>query len=50
LIKAKSSDDFVWNAIFTKYSRTDMAKDFYRQAVKALNNPYDVIGEVKFIF
>ena len=27
-----------------------MAKDFYRQAVKALNNPYDVIGEVKFIF
>ena len=49
LIKAKSSDDFVWNAIFTKYSRTDMAKDFYRQAVKALNNPYDVIVEVKFI-
>ena len=49
LIKAKSSNDFVWNAIFTKYDCTDMAKDFYRQAVKALNNPYDVIDEVKFI-
>ncbi|WP_169976054.1 MULTISPECIES: hypothetical protein [unclassified Campylobacter] len=49
LIRAKSSDDFVWNAIFTKYSCTDMAKDFYRQAVKALNNTYDVIDEVKFI-
>ncbi len=49
LIRAKSSNDFVWNAIFTKYDCTDMAKDFYRQAVKALNNPYDVIDEVKFI-
>lgn len=49
LIKAKSSNDFVWNAIFTKYDCTDMAKDFYRQAVRALNNPYDVIDEVKFI-
>lgn len=26
-----------------------MAKAFYRQAVKALDNPYDVIDEVKFI-
>ena len=48
-LNAKSSDDFVWNAIFTKYICTDMAKDFYRRAVKALNNPYDVIDEVKFI-
>ena len=26
-----------------------MSKDFYRQAVKALNNAYDVVTEVKFI-
>lgn len=48
-LNAKSSNGFVWNAICTKYICTDMAKDFYRQAVKALNNPYDVIDEVKFI-
>ena len=39
----------MWNAILTKRSCTDTAKDFYKQAVKALNNPYDVIDEVKFI-
>lgn len=48
-LNAKYSNGFVWNAIFTKYICTDMAKDFYRRAVKALNNPYDVIDEVKFI-
>lgn len=48
-LNAKYSNGFVCNAIFTKYICTDMAKDFYRQAVKALNNPYDVIDEVKFI-
>jgi hypothetical protein len=26
-----------------------MSKDFYRQAVKALNNAYDVVTEAKFI-
>ena len=48
-LNAKSSNGFVWNAIFTKYICTDMAKDFYRRVVKALNNSYDVIDEVKFI-
>ena len=32
-----------------KYSNTEMSKDFYRQAVKALNNAYDVVTEAKFI-
>ena len=26
-----------------------MSKDFYRQAIKALNNAHDVIAETKFI-
>lgn len=39
LIKAKTSDDFVRNVIFTKYDCMDVAKDSYRQAVKALNSP-----------
>ena len=49
LAQAKSSYDYVNNANFTKYSNTEMSKDFYRQAVKALNNAYDVITETKFI-
>ena len=49
LAQAKSSYDYVNNANFTKYSNTDMSKDFYRQAVKALNNAYDVVTEAKFI-
>ena len=49
LTQAKSSYDYVNNANFTKYSNTDMSKDFYRQAVKALNNAYDVVTEAKFI-
>ena len=49
LAQAKSSHDYVNNANFTKYSNTDMSKDFYRQAVKALNNAYDVVTEAKFI-
>lgn len=49
LMGAKTSGGFVWNAVLTKRSCTDMAKDFYRQAVKALNNPHDVIDEVKFV-
>ena len=48
-IHKKSSYDFVNNANFTKYSNTEMSKDFYRQAVKALNNAYDVVTEAKFI-
>ena len=49
LAQAKSSYDYVNNANFTKYSNTKMSKDFYRQAVKALNNAYDVVTEAKFI-
>ena len=49
LAQAKSSYDYVNNANFTKYSDTEMSKDFYRQAVKALNNAYDVVTEAKFI-
>ncbi|OJJ29190.1 hypothetical protein [Campylobacter concisus] len=49
LVQAKSSYDYVNNANFTKYSNTEMSKDFYRQAVKALNNPHDVVTEAKFI-
>lgn len=49
LAQAKSSHDYVNNANFTKYSNTEMSKDFYRQAVKALNNPHDVVTESKFI-
>ena len=49
LAQAKSSYDYVNNANFTKYSNTEMSKDFYRQAVKALNNAYDVVTEAKFI-
>ena len=49
LVQAKSSYDYVNNANFTKYSNTEMSKDFYRQAVKALSNPHDVIAESKFI-
>ena len=47
--QAKSSYDYVNNANFTKYSNTEMSKDFYKQAVKALSNPHDVIAESKFI-
>lgn len=49
LEQAKSSYDYVNNANFMKYSNTEMTKDFYRQAVKALNNAYDVVTEAKFI-
>lgn len=49
LVQTKSSYDYVNNANFTKYSNTEMSKDFYRQAVKALNNPHDVVTEAKFI-
>ena len=49
LAQAKSSYDYVNNANFTKYSSTEMSKDFYRQAVKALSSPYDVVTESKFI-
>ena len=49
LAQAKSSYDYVNNANFTKYSDTEMSKDFYKQAVKALNNAYDVVTEAKFI-
>ena len=49
LAQAKSSYDYVNNANFTKYSNTKMSKDFYRQAVKALNNAHDIITETKFI-
>lgn len=49
LAQAKSSYDYVNNANFTKYSNTEMSKDFYKQAVKALNNAYDVVTEAKFI-
>ncbi|MBE9870462.1 hypothetical protein G6W40_08725 [Campylobacter concisus] len=49
LAQAKSSHDYVNNANFTKYSNTDTSKDFYRQAVKALSNPHDVVIEAKFI-
>ena len=49
LAQAKSSYDYVNNANFTKYSNTKMSKDFYRQAVKALNSAYDVVTEAKFI-
>lgn len=49
LAQAKSSYDYVNNANFTKYSNTEMSKDFYKQAVKALSNPHDVIAESKFI-
>ena len=49
LAQAKSSYDYVNNANFMKYSNTDMSKDFYRQAVKALNNAHDVVTETKFI-
>ena len=49
MAQAKSSHDYVNNANFTKYCNTEMSKDFYRQAVKALNNPHDVIDEVKFV-
>ena len=49
LAQAKSSYDYVNNANFTKYSNTEMSKDFYRQAVKALSNPHDVIAETKII-
>ena len=49
LAQAKSSYDYVNNANFTKYSDTEMSKDFYRQAVKALSNPHDVVIEAKFI-
>ena len=49
LAQAKSSYDYVNNANFTKYSNTKMSKDFYRQAVKALSNPHDVVIKAKFI-
>ena len=49
LAQAKSSYDYVNNANFMKYSNTEMSKNFYRQAVKALNNAYDVVTEAKFI-
>ena len=49
LAQAKSSYDYVNNANFTKYSNAEMSKDFYKQAVKALNNAYDVVTEAKFI-
>lgn len=49
LAQAKSSYDYVNNANFTKYSNTEMSKDFYKQAVKALNNAHDVVAETKFI-
>ena len=49
LAQAKTSYDYVNNANFTKYSCTEISKDFYRQAVKALNNAYDVVTEAKFI-
>ncbi len=49
LAQAKSSYDYVNNANFTKYCNTEMSKDFYRQAAKALNNAYDVVTEAKFI-
>ena len=49
LAQAKSSYDYVNNANFMKYSNTEMSKDFYRQAVKALSNPNDVVTEAKFI-
>ena len=49
LAQAKSSYDYVNNANFTKYSNTEMSKDFYRQAIKALSNPHDVVTEAKFI-
>lgn len=49
LAQAKSSYDYVNNANFMKYSNTEISKDFYRQAVKALNNAYDVVTEAKFI-
>ena len=49
LAQAKSSYDYVNNANFMKYSNTKASKDFYRQAVKALNNAYDVVTEAKFI-
>ena len=49
LAQAKSSYDYVNNANFMKYSNTEMSKDFYRQAVKALSNPHDVVIEAKFI-
>ena len=49
LVQAKSSYDYVNNANVTKYRNTEMSKDFYRQAVKALSNPHDVIAESKFI-
>ena len=43
-LNAKYSNGFGWNATCTKYICTDMAKDFYRQAVKALDNPYGAIN------
>ena len=49
LEQAKSSYDYANNTNFMKYSNTEMTKDFYRQAVKALNNAYDVVTEAKFI-
>lgn len=49
LAQAKSSYDYVNNANFMKYSDIEMSKDFYRQAVKSLNNPHDVVIEAKFI-
>ncbi|WP_149714749.1 hypothetical protein [Campylobacter concisus] len=49
LAQAKSSYDYVNNANFMKYSNTKASKDFYRQAVKALSSPYDVVIEAKFI-
>ena len=49
LAQAKSSYDYVNNANFMKYSNAEMSKDFYRQAVKVLNNAYDVVTEAKFI-
>ena len=49
LAQAKTSYDYVNNANFTKYSCTEISKDFYRQAVKVLSNPHDVIAETKFI-
>ena len=49
LAQAKSSYDYVNNANFTKYINTKVSKDFYRQAVKTLNNPHDVVIEAKFI-
>ena len=49
LAQAKTSYDYVNNANFMKYSNTEMSKDFYRQAVKVLSNPHDVIAETKFI-